>query len=154
MEDMLRGIAVMMSVLVSQKNGDVGEVVEAIGGTLNAQNMDGDRICPYVGRRRLVEGNEMLETISWGGILDEIKTGGDLASELAYENYRSSGKIKGDVYQSDSERRTWQGNRVFSNSSEGYRWATDISDWRVGKKERLRVIQDLWAGRTNRKREG
>lgn len=121
------GIAATVSVLLSQKKSDVGEVVEAIGGTLNTQYMDGDRIGPYVGWRCLVEGTEMLERIARGGNLDEIKTGGDLASELTYGNYKSALKIGGDVLQSGSGRCAWQAYRVSSSASEGYRWATDIS---------------------------
>lgn len=46
-EQMVRGIAKTASVLVSQKEVNVGEVMETIGGTLRALHMDGDRMRTY-----------------------------------------------------------------------------------------------------------
>lgn len=48
----LRNIAATVSVLLSQKEGDIEGVVTTIVGTLRASHMDGDGISVYFGRCR------------------------------------------------------------------------------------------------------
>lgn len=92
----ITGFAAKASVLLSQ-GGYVGEVVDAIGGTLCTPHMGGDRIYAYFGHRRRVEGAEVLEMIALEVVPVEIKTGDDLECELAYENYKSAAKYGREV---------------------------------------------------------
>lgn len=89
MEEMLRGMAA--SVLLFQE-GDVGEVVGAIGSTLHAPHMNSDRIRTYFGRCYGVEDVEVLDKITRERESAEIRTRGDLASELVYGNHRNTAK--------------------------------------------------------------
>lgn len=64
----LRGMAATASVMLSQEEGDVGRVVQEIGGTLCTPRMGGDRIHVYVGRCRKVESAEVLELVPQEGV--------------------------------------------------------------------------------------
>lgn len=61
--EMIQAMAVKASVMLFQKGG-VKEVVEAISSILGAPHIDGDAIRKYFGRRRRVEGAEVLERIT------------------------------------------------------------------------------------------
>lgn len=83
-----------MGVMLSQKEGDVGGMVQEICGTLPAPRMDGGRICAYFLWHHRVEGTEVLERIGEGGPA-EVRVGGNLESELEYGNHRSVAKNGG-----------------------------------------------------------
>ena len=93
----LRSIAATAGTMLSQEGGQVGRVVREVGGTLRATHMDGDRIGAYFGRRRKVESAGALEEIAREGVPAEVRAGGNLESELAYENHRSAIKHRGEV---------------------------------------------------------
>lgn len=97
MVEELRDMVVMATILLSQKEGDVGQVVERICSTLRAPHMDGNRIRTYFGRRCWVGRVEVLERISPEGVPAEIQTGGNLKNNLMYGNNRSVVKYLGDV---------------------------------------------------------
>lgn len=67
-----------------------------IGGTLGAPYMDDGRIRAYFGRRRLIEGAEVLERIARERVPAEIHMGGDLKSELAWESLECD-EVRGEV---------------------------------------------------------
>lgn len=73
--------------------------MEAISSTMGAPHIDSDMIRKCFGRRRRVEGAEVLERINREGIPAEIRTGGDLASELVYGNHRSKADYGGRCWQ-------------------------------------------------------
>lgn len=79
-------IGELVGVNLSQKESDVGKVVETIAGMLDAPHMDGDRICKYFGRLCRGGGAEMLEIIAREEVPAEIQTGGDLYRALPYSN--------------------------------------------------------------------
>ena len=140
----LQGVAATASALLDQKKGDVGEVVEAIGGPLLAPHMDGDRIRAYFGQRRRVEGVDVLERIAREGVPADIRTGGDLASELAYGNHRSAAKYGEEVIAKAAADVALGRAVVFPVTR-----AEDIVGLRISplgvveEKEKLRVIHDL-----------
>lgn len=57
----LRDRMATASILLPQKEGDVGGIIEAVGGTLGASHSDSDRIRTYFGRRFLVGGAEEVQ---------------------------------------------------------------------------------------------
>lgn len=83
---MLLDMAATTRLLLYQKKGDVGGVVEAIGDTLCAPNMDGDKKRVYLGRRHRVDGAKVLGRIAWEGVPAEIHTRSNLKSQLAYRD--------------------------------------------------------------------
>lgn len=93
MAEILQGMAATVSVLLSQTNGDIREVMVAIGGVLRHLHMDDNNL----ERRRQVEDPEMLQRMAQEGLPAEIRTRGDLASELVNGNHRSTTKHRGDV---------------------------------------------------------
>ena len=72
----LRGIAATADTMLSQKGGQIGNVVREVGGTLLTTHMDGDRIRTYFGRRLKVESTGALEQIAWERVPAEVGTGG------------------------------------------------------------------------------
>jgi len=64
----LRGMAMRVEVMISQKEGDVKRVVQEIGDTLFASHMNG-------GRRRKVESSDVLERIAQEWVLTEVRAG-------------------------------------------------------------------------------
>lgn len=82
--------------MLSQK-GDVGEVVGVIGSTLRAPHVDSDMIHTCFGWLRWVAGAEMLEGIAREWVTVELRTGSDLASDLACGNHRNAAKYGGHV---------------------------------------------------------
>lgn len=130
--EMLRGIMAKASV-VSQAR-DVGEAVEAIGGTLRDPHMSSDMICAYFGRCRRVEGTEVLERIAREGVQSKILTGGDWQESWrtgVTGVWRSTGR---GASESGSRHCTWQDYHVPSNASKGYDGITNISSWGGGAK--------------------
>jgi len=61
--DWLRVTVVTAGIMLFQKGGDVGTLIQEVGGMLYAPYMDDDRIRAYFGRRRKVESADVLETI-------------------------------------------------------------------------------------------
>lgn len=94
---MLRDMMTTANVLLPQKGGNVGGMVEAICDMLRAPYMDGDRKRAYFGRRRQIGGVEMLERIAREGVPAEMQTEGNSKNELAHRNYRSTTKYWGEV---------------------------------------------------------
>lgn len=94
MAEMLRGIAATAGVLLSQKEGNVGEVVEGIVGTLRVPRIDSDMIRAYVGQRRQVEGAEVLERVAREGVPEEIRTGGDLRESAGLRESWEWGEVR------------------------------------------------------------
>lgn len=86
MTEMLWCIAAMASVLLSEERGEVGEVVNVVSGTRSIPHMDDGKLRAYIGRSPRIKGAEVLEGIAREEIKTEIRTGGDLEWELAYEN--------------------------------------------------------------------
>ena len=68
----LRGTAATAGVVLSQKEGNVGRVVQKVGRTLFVPHMVGDRICACLGRRRKVESTEVLKRIARDRVPAEI----------------------------------------------------------------------------------
>ena len=91
----LRGIAATAGTLLCQEGGQIGRVVREVGGTLRATHMDGDRIRAYFGRRRKVVSTDAVEKIAREGVPAEVGAGGNLGSELAYGNHRSTNRGAG-----------------------------------------------------------
>lgn len=79
----LRDIAATAGIFLSQKEGDDGRMMEAIG----------SRIHGFFGRRDA----EVLEMITLEGVPAEIQTGGALEGEVMYGNYRSAAKYRGKI---------------------------------------------------------
>lgn len=90
----LHDIAETVSILISQEEGDVGVVVEAIGGKMHARNMNGDGIRACFGRCRWVRGAKVQERIAREGVPEEIVVEG---FELAYGVHKSAEKYRQDV---------------------------------------------------------
>lgn len=85
-------MAATTGVILSQKGGDVGRVVQKAGNTLCAPHMDGDWIRPYLGWCRKVESADVLETSAPEEGPVAIWAGVNLESELENENHRSTAK--------------------------------------------------------------
>lgn len=83
--------------MLSQREGDVGGVVEEMGHTLHAPHIDGDRIRAYFRRRHKAESAEVLERIALEGSPTDAWAGGNLKSAQDYGNHRSATKYGGDV---------------------------------------------------------
>lgn len=93
----LLDIAETTSILFPQKEWGVEGVVDAIGGTLCASHMVGDRIRAYFGRRRYLGVAEVIEKIAREGVSAEIQTGRNLENGLACGNRRNAVKYRGEV---------------------------------------------------------
>jgi len=64
----LRDMAATGGVMLSQKEGDVGRVVQEVGGTLCAPHVDSDMIRAYFERRRKIMSAEVLNLIAREGM--------------------------------------------------------------------------------------
>lgn len=91
----LLGIASTASVLLPQKEGDIGGVEETIDSTLRVTHMDGDRVRAYFGRCRQIEGVEMIKNVAREDVPVKIQTRGDLQSGLENGNHRNAVKYGG-----------------------------------------------------------
>lgn len=88
----LRGMAATAGIMLSQEKGGVGRVVQEVGGTLHNPRMDGDIIRAFFERCRRMESAEVLELITREGVPAKDGAGGNLKSEVKYENHRSTAK--------------------------------------------------------------
>lgn len=75
-EEIQRGVAAAVSIVLPQKKGDVGVM-------LRTPHVDGDMIHAYFGQRHRVGSAAVLEKIAREGVSVIIRPGGDLVSELA-----------------------------------------------------------------------
>lgn len=82
-------------VILSQKEGDVKEVVQETGGTLCVPHMDDDTIRAYFGRHCKAESTEVMENIAGERVSAKVRSGSNLESELEYWNHRCAAKYGG-----------------------------------------------------------
>ena len=108
---------------------------------MHATHMDGDWIHAYFGRRRKVASAEALEKIAREGVPAEVGAGGNLGSELAYENHRGALKHRGEVLRKAATDVAMGRTIVFPATQEHEVEGLPISSVGVvDEKEKLRVI--------------